>query len=231
MKGSRVLWVTAVVVIAVGCSKAERTTTAQRERGTAVGTAGTAAKDAKSNEDFVHDVALINLTGIELSRMALAKDASPELKVFAQTMIDEHGGANDKLKNAIGGTQIGLPTQLDEKHKKPVHELANKQGADFERGYTEAMVHVQQDLGAKLESRLDLETVANWKAAAAGRTQSKALPEPKAEMGDVAVRPEKSVDTLTMKINQWAADTFPGTQKELDTARTLENTTKKGSSN
>jgi hypothetical protein len=34
---------------------------------------------------------------------------------------------------------------------------------------------------------------------------------------------------VTMKINQWAADTYPVAQKHLDTARTLENATKKRS--
>ena len=69
------------------------------------------------------------------------------------------------------------------------------------------------------------------KAAAAARTQDKAMPEPKAEMGDVGVRPEKSDNALTIKVNQWAADTYPVTQKHLDTARTLENAAKKRSTN
>jgi hypothetical protein len=32
-----------------------------------------------------------------------------------------------------------------------------------------------------------------------------------------------------MKVNQWAAETYPLVQKHLDTARTLENTTNKRS--
>ena len=91
------------------------------------------------------------------------------------------------------------------------------------------MVDAHQDLAAKLESRLDVRTLADWKAAAAGRTQSKALPEPNAEMRDVVVRPEKSDKEITMKINQWAADTYPLAQKHLDTASTLETTAKKPS--
>jgi hypothetical protein len=31
-----------------------------------------------------------------------------------------------------------------------------------------------------------------------------------------------------MKINQWAADTYPVAQKHLDTARTIESVLKKG---
>ena len=76
-----------------------------------------------------------------------------------------------------------------------------------------------------------MQSLADWKTAAAGRTQSKALPEPKVALGDVEVRPDKSDNEITMKINQWAADTYPVAQKHLDTARTLENPTKKRSSN
>ena len=43
------------------------------------------------------------------------------------------------------------------------------------------------------------------------------------------VRPNKSDNEITMKVNQWAADTSPVAQKHLDTARTLENATKKRS--
>ena len=48
-------------------------------------------------------------------------------------------------------------------------------------------------------------------------------------MRDVPVRPDKSGDEVTMKINQWAADTYPVAQKHLDAARALENATTKPS--
>ena len=67
-----------------------------------------------------------------------------------------------------------------------------------------------------------MQSLADWKTAAAGRTDSKALPEPNIAMRDVQVRPAKSDKAVTMKINQWAADTYPVAQKHLDTARTLE---------
>ena len=88
-----------------------------------------------------------------------------------------------------------------------------------------------QDLAAKLESRLDVESLAAWKTAAAGRTDTKAMPEPTIAMRDVQVRPNKSDNEVTMKINQWAADTHPVAQKHLDTARPLETATSKRSTN
>jgi putative membrane protein len=209
-----------------GCSKTEGT----KPEPVSVG-AGGAGSDVRSDSDFVHDVALKNLANIELSRIALDKAVSPDIKAFAQRMIDEHGAARDKLKSIVSGHPIEWPAQLDDKHRETADELARKQAADFDRDYVEAMVEGHQDLAAKLESRLDVQSLADWKTAAAGRTENKALPDPTVAMRDVAVRPNNSDSEFTMKINQWAADTYPVTQKHLDTARTLENATKKRSTN
>jgi putative membrane protein len=184
----------------------------------------------KSDGDFVRDVALKNMAEIELSRMALDKTTNLDIKSFAQTMIDDHGAAGDKLRSVVSQA-IDWPAQLDDKHRETAGELAQKQGVDFDRDYLKAMVEGHQDLTAKLESRLDVQSLADWKTAAAGRTQSKALPEPNVALRDVEVRPDKSDNEITMKINQWAADTYPVAQKHLDTARTLENPTKERSSN
>jgi predicted outer membrane protein len=163
--------------------------------------------------------------------MALDKTTNLDIKSFAQRMIGDHSAAGHNLKSVLSGQPIEWPVQLDDKHKKIADELANKQGVDFDRDYVKAMVEGHQDLAAKLESRLDVQSLADWKTAAAGRTDSKALPEPKIAMRDVHVRPNKSDNEVTMKINQWAADTYPVAQKHLDTARTLETATNKGSTN
>ena len=222
--------VAAVTLVFSGCSKTEGTKPPTLEepgkRPGAVGTGGAGAS-ITSNGEFVRDIALKNEAAIQLSRLAVEKTANPEIKSFAQRMIDDHGAAEGKLKSAVSGQAIEWPTELDNKHKETADELSQKQGVDFDRDYLKAMVDSHQDLTAKLESRLDVQSLADWKTAAAGRTQSsKALPEPKAALGDVAVRPDKSADEITMKINQWAADTYPEVQKHLDTARRLEKVTK-----
>jgi len=242
MRRSGLLWVVvaAITLILSGCSKTEGTKTedtkapASDQPGAIPGKVGTggAGASVRSDDAFVRDVALKNMEAIELSRMALDKTANPDIKSFAQRMVDDHRAAEDKLKSAVAGQAIDWPDQLENKHRETADELARKQGVDFDRDYLKAMIEGHQDLTAKLESRLDVQSLADWKTAAAGRTQSsKALPEPKAALGDVAVRPDKSDNEITMKINQWAADTYPVVQKHLDTARTLENPTTKRSSN
>jgi putative membrane protein len=234
MKRLGLLWV-AVAVIAViidGCSKTDGTKPPSPEqqpagRSAAVGTGGAGAN--LSDDDFVRDVALKNMAEVELSRIALDKATNLDSKAFAQRMIADHGAAGHNLKSILSGQPIEWPMQLDDKHRKIADELAKKQGADFDRTYVKAMVEGHQDLAAKLESRLDVQSLADWKTAAAGRTDSKALPEPNIAMRDVQVRPAKSDKEVTMKINQWAADTYPVAQKHLDTARTLETATNKRS--
>ena len=231
MRRSGLLWMAVAAIIIGGCSKTEGTKPEPtKPEPTSVGTGGAGA-DVKSDAEFVHDIALKNMTAVELSRMARDKATSPGIKAFAERMIDEHGAAGDKLKSIVSGHSVEWPAQLDDKHRKTADELARKQGPDFDSDYVKSMVEGQQDLAAKLESRLDVQSLADWKTAAAGRAESKTMPEPTVELRDVAVRPNKSDSEITMKINQWAADTYPVAQKQLDTARTLANATKKRSTN
>jgi predicted outer membrane protein len=224
MGRSWLLWIVFAGIFIAGCSKKEGT----KPEPASVGTGGAGA-DVRSDGDFVHDVALKNMAEIELSRAALDKATRPDIKAFAQIMINDHGAAGDKLKSILSGHPIEWPAQLDDKHRQTADELVKKHGTDFDRAYVKAMVEGHQDLAAKLESRLDVQSLADWKTAAAARTESKALPEPNGAMHDVAVRPIKSDTEITMKITQWAADIYPIAQRHLDIARTLENATKKGS--
>lgn len=235
MRRTGMLWtgMAVITIVISGCSKDDTNLTTPEQRGAlpgAVGTGGAGANVA-SDEDFVPDVALKSMANIELSRMALETTTNPDIKSFAQRLIDDHGAAITKLKSALSGTPIEWPVQLDEKHRRTADELAQEQGPDFDREYLKAMVEGHQDLAAKLESRVDVQSLAEWKTAAAARTQSQAMPEPTSAMRDVAVRPAESGSESTAKINRWAADTYPVVQKHLDTARTLENVEEKRSTN
>ena len=223
--------VAALCIVGSGCSRTEAPKAAASEplagRSGAVGAGGAGAN--LTDGDFVRDVALKSMAEVQLSRMALDKATTPTLKVFAQRIIEDHESAGHQLKTALAGQPIEWPTQLDDKHRKTAADLAKQHGADFDRDYVKAMVEGHQDLAAKLESRLDVQSLAEWKTAAAGRAQTKALPEPDIAMRDVPLRPNKSDRDVTMKINQWAAEAYPFAQKHLDTARTLETAAKRGS--
>jgi putative membrane protein len=226
------LWFAVAVIMTVisGCSKTGDTKPPSSEaaggRPGAVGTGGAGA-NVRSDDDFVRDVAMKNMAQIELSRLALDKATNLDIKSFAEKMIDDHSAAGNKLQSIVSGQPIEWPAQLGDKYRKTSDELAQKDGAEFDPAYVKAMIDAHQDLAAKLESRLDVQSLADWKTAAAGRTHSSELPDPKNAMRDVQIRPDKSSHEITRKINQWASETYPPAQKHLDTARTLENATKK----
>jgi putative membrane protein len=226
--GLRPMVVSCVLILSCGCSKTDGTGTPGSEppaaRGIAVGTGGAGA-NVKTDAEFVDDVASKLMAEVELSRMALDRSANRQIKAFAQMLIDDFTAAENTLKSDVSGRGIEWPARLGDAHRDTASDLEKKHGPEFDRDYAEAMVEVQQDLAAKLESRLDVQSVAAWKTAAAGRTQTQALPDPAVAMPDVPVRPNQSDSEITMKINRWAADTYPVAQKHLDTARTLANAT------
>src|SRR4030095_113399 len=176
--GLSLVAVAAITIVTVigGASKTKGTKAPVSEepagRTGGVGTGGAGA-NLNSDGDFVHDVAIKNMAEIELSRMALEKATSPDIKSFAQTMINDHGAAGDKLKSVVSGHSIEWPAQLDEKHWKKADGRGKKQGADVDRDYVKAMVDGHQDLAAKLESRLDVHSLADWKNGGAGHHQNK----------------------------------------------------------
>ena len=189
--------------------------------------AGGAASDDNSDREFVHDLAIMNMAEIELSRMALQQSVAADIKAFAQRLVEDHDGAAQKLKSVASAQSIEWPAQLDNTHRELANELAAKQGADFDREYIEAMIDGHENVAARLESRLEVQSLAEWKTAAAGRAGTQALPEPAGAMRDVPLRPNNAGNEFARKINEWAAETYPVVQKHLDTARTLENAIKK----
>jgi len=232
MKRAGLLWIplAAAVVLTGACSNSGDTKRGAPpekvgEHTAAVGTGGAGA-NLKNDSDFVQDVASKNAAVLKLSQMALDKSTRPDVRAFAQKLLDDHSGIQEKLRS-VSQPSTASSAQLDDKASKSAEDLAKEQGADFDRDYVKAMIDGHQNLSAKLESRLDVQSVADWKTAAAGRTQNEALPDPNGAMGDVPLRPFKSAGEGTMKINQWAADTYPIEQKHLDTVRMLENATKK----
>src|SRR4051812_13252342 len=133
--------------------------------GSAVGTAGTTNNQVSSGDkDFVHDVAIANMAEVDLARLASEKAATPEVKKFAQMMIDDHTTAGEKLKALASQYTIEVPAQVDDKHQDARRNLEKNQAPDFDREYADKMVDGHQDFVDKLESRVDKSKLSEWKS-------------------------------------------------------------------
>ena len=108
---------------------------------------------------------------------------------------------------------------MDDDHRDKAEELGKKKGMDFDRDYADAMVDGHQAFVDKLESRVDKDTLAEWKAKNVDPASGKKM-EGKAEA--ISIVPEKSDNPVTLSLNEWAAATYPAAFAHLQAAKDLQ---------
>jgi len=103
--------------------------------------------DTKLDDDTEFAVAAADggMFEVQLGQLALTKAASPKVKEFAQSMVDDHSKANEELKTLAQTKNITLPSTISEEKQKDYDKLAEKSGADFDKAYSEFMVKDHKD--------------------------------------------------------------------------------------
>jgi putative membrane protein len=97
-------------------------------------------KLARGDRKFIEEAAQGGMAEVQLGQLAAQKAQSDQVKQFGQKMVDEHGKANDQLKQLASSKGLNLPTELDGKHKREMERLSKLSGADFDREYMKHMV-------------------------------------------------------------------------------------------
>ncbi len=102
---------------------------------------------ARAAQDFVSAAGQASLVEIRTSEMALEKSTSPDVKAFAQMMIDNHKAAIDKLKAASSSASLAPPLDvLDDFHMRRINDLVETDGdADFDADYAALQVDAHDD--------------------------------------------------------------------------------------
>jgi putative membrane protein len=90
--------------------------------------------------EFVKKAAQSGLAEVELGQLATQKATNPEVKQFAQRMVDDHTKANEQLKQVAQQEQIKVPDTVDAKDKAKKDKLEKLSGAKFDRAYMADMV-------------------------------------------------------------------------------------------
>jgi putative membrane protein len=98
-----------------------------------------AGNDSNETSDFLTEAAQGGIAEVELGKMAVTKAASPDVKKFAQMMVDDHTKANTELKELAQKKGIQVPAETDSSHKSTMEDLRNLVGADFDKEYVEDM--------------------------------------------------------------------------------------------
>jgi putative membrane protein len=97
--------------------------------------AAPAAKISEADQKMLIDIAHSNLAEIQTGRLALSKSQNPQVREFAQRMIDDHTTAMQSLQRLAQAKGVTLPTDTDFKHKAIATELGVLSGGAFDRQY------------------------------------------------------------------------------------------------
>jgi len=77
---------------------------------------------------------------VQLGQLAAKSGSADAVKQFGQRMVDDHGKANDELKQLASSKGITLPSALNRKHKQTYNHLSHLTAASFDRAYAADMV-------------------------------------------------------------------------------------------
>jgi putative membrane protein len=96
----------------------------------------TAPADAK----FLKESADGGMAEVELGQLAADKASSSEVKQFGQRMVEDHGKANDELKQLATQKHVDLPAEPSAKHKATKARLEKLSGDQFDKAYMADML-------------------------------------------------------------------------------------------
>ena len=95
--------------------------------------AGATTRDAQLMSDIVQ----ASLAAIEAGRLAAAKAHSPEVRGFAQEMVEEHTALRREGSRIASSKGMPLPGEPDARQWAALGELESASGESFDRAYAE----------------------------------------------------------------------------------------------
>ncbi len=87
------------------------------------------------DNQFVMDAAHGGMAEVQLGQLALQRSTNPEVKRFAQQMIQEHSRANEELMRLATQKGITPPTDVGPKYRAAMMRLMQLSGRDFDQAY------------------------------------------------------------------------------------------------
>lgn len=100
---------------------------------------------ASSAKSFVEKVSEGNAAEMALGELALKKASNPEVKSFAQHIIDDHQKSQEELKQVAQNKGLETSDKIGTKQKATQEKLQRMSGVSFDKAYIDAMVKEHQN--------------------------------------------------------------------------------------
>lgn len=88
-----------------------------------------------ADASMLKDIAEANIAEVESGKLAIEKTKHPEIKKFAQMMVDDHSKGLGDVKALAKTKGVDLPDGPDMKHKAVMVEFRTLQGDTFDNRY------------------------------------------------------------------------------------------------
>lgn len=98
------------------------------------------AKASSADKHFLTTAATDGMAEVELGKLAAQKATNPDVKQFADRMVQDHSKANKQLMDLASTKGITVPKNVDPKHKQTIDRLSKLSGAKFDQAYMDQMV-------------------------------------------------------------------------------------------
>lgn len=97
-------------------------------------------KVTHKGSSFIKEAAEGNLAEVELGQMAQQKTQNPQVKQFAERMVQDHTQANQQLQTLAQTGGVKFPTEPSRKHRKEMKRLEKMTGTEFDQHYARYML-------------------------------------------------------------------------------------------
>jgi putative membrane protein len=106
----------------------------------------TGVKNMQNDAIFVAEAASADMLYLQLSKEAITRGVSPEVKAMAQQMQEEHEQMLTELQELSSRANFVLPQTLGNAHKEIYEEVASKEGIAFDLAYIREVRHLHDEL-------------------------------------------------------------------------------------
>jgi putative membrane protein len=98
-----------------------------------------ASGEAGFDASFVKKAANINMTEVQLGKIAQEQGQAAGVKSFGKRMVKDHSKLNDELKTAASAAKVKVPAKINAKHQALIDKLSKLNGAEFDKTYADDM--------------------------------------------------------------------------------------------
>jgi putative membrane protein len=137
----------------------------------AAGATGSGASLSSGDKKAMMDMAQADINEVAAGKIAVGKAQSPDVKAYAQQMIDDHTAALTKVQAVAQQKGVTLPTEPDSAHKAMAAKMEKMSGDAFDKAYMQnggvkdhTMVHTKLMSDAKKIKDADVKALADQHA-------------------------------------------------------------------